>query len=74
MSARGEVALVQHLFDVDSLRVLAEEGLHPDVIPTEIVRSMVAWALDYWHRSGRSAAPSIEAFRAIEVGHQSYGD
>ena len=73
MSARGETALVQHLLDADSLRVIAEDGLDMDIIPTEIVRSMVAWSLDYWFASGRTSAPSIEAFRAIEVDKMSYG-
>lgn len=61
MSKRGEAVLVGHLCDVDSLRVLAEEGLDPEVLPTTAMREVYAWAVDYYHASGCERAPSVAA-------------
>lgn len=61
MSAAGERCLVQHLNDSDSLRTIAVEGLRPEVIPTEGLRAVVAFALAYYHANGRVKAPSVAA-------------
>jgi hypothetical protein len=60
MSARGERILCQHLDDVDSLRVLAKDGLDPDLIPTEEIRRVYNYAMHYYYQSGQESAPSIE--------------
>jgi replicative DNA helicase len=52
-----------HLLDVDSLEELARDGLPEDMIPTEHFRPIVRWAVEYWHRSGRTKAPSLSALR-----------
>lgn len=67
MSAHGEKVLIQHLVDVDSLTILAREGLNLDIIPTEDLRTMVAFCLEYFHQSGQTKAPS-EAVIQSEFG------
>jgi len=64
MSALGERVLVLHLTDPEALGVLAAAGLDPVCLPTERLRPVVAWALDYYHRSGRVFAPSPEALQS----------
>lgn len=54
--------VLAHLTSADSLDTLAREGflteVSREVIPTELVRRIVAWALDYFFASGRTVAPS----------------
>lgn len=61
----AESVMLAHLTDPDSLDVLAREGfLVPtvqEVIPTELVRKLVQYALDEYFASGRKVAPSKEA-------------
>lgn len=64
MSSRAETCLMQHLTDAASLRVLAMEGLDLDLIYDETLRPIVAWALEYYHDSGRTKAPSAAAILA----------
>ena len=66
MTALGQRSLIQHLTDVDSLEVLVTEGLDLDCIPNqdEALRKVVTFALDYYHASGRTKAPSVGAIRA----------
>lgn len=68
MTALGQRNLVQHLVDRDSLETLAREGLPEEVIPTEELRPVYRFALNYFHSSGRTKAPSVAAVRA------EYGD
>lgn len=63
MSAHGERTLMLHLLDIESLEVLAREGLPEEMIPTASYRPIVRWCVEYWHRSGRLKAPSISAIR-----------
>jgi replicative DNA helicase len=67
MSALGERTLIQHLTDPESLEVLAREGLSLDVIPTEELRRVIVFSLDYFHQNGRNKAPS-EAVLRTEYG------
>jgi KaiC/GvpD/RAD55 family RecA-like ATPase len=62
VSALGEKVLIQHLVDIDSLAVLSREGLNPEVIPTEDLREVVGFALDYFFQSGLTKAPSQAVF------------
>lgn len=66
MSARGERILIQHLTDPDSLDTIAREGIAFEVIPTEALRPLVGFALDYYFANGRAKAPSVAAIRADE--------
>jgi replicative DNA helicase len=63
----AEEVLLAHLSDVDSLDILAREGfLHASVreaIPTELVRTLLEWALDYYYDNGRKVAPTGDAIR-----------
>lgn len=63
----AEEVLLAHLSDVDSLDILAREGfLHAsvrEVIPTELVRTLLEWALDYYYDNGRKVAPTGDAIR-----------
>lgn len=63
MSALGEKTLIQCLTDVDSVDVMVREGLEMEVVPTETLRPVVQFAIDYFFASGRSKAPSPAALR-----------
>jgi replicative DNA helicase len=62
----SESVLCAHLTNADSLDILAREGfLNPqalEIIPTELIRDMVRWALDRFFESHRLVAPSKQAF------------
>lgn len=68
MTALGQRTLVQHLLDRDSLETLAREGLDEECLPDEELRKVYNFALDYFHQSGRSRAPSYAVLR------EHYGD
>lgn len=56
-----EEILYSSLSDPERIELLAKEGLAPEVIPTEGMRPVVAWALSYYFESGCKQAPSREA-------------
>ncbi|MFE4863220.1 hypothetical protein, partial [Streptomyces sp. NPDC056670] len=60
MSTHAEATLYASLTDVDALEQLADTGLAPECIPTQGMRDVVAYAVEYFHRSGRTKAPSRE--------------
>jgi KaiC/GvpD/RAD55 family RecA-like ATPase len=63
----AERVLVAHLTEVESLEYLASEGFMSTglkIIPTELIRKLVTWSLEYLFRNGRKVAPSTEAFEA----------
>lgn len=64
MSKAAERVVLQNLIDSDALRYISDEGLPDSVVPTEEFRPVVAWALDYYYRSGCQQAPSVEAIHA----------
>lgn len=68
MTAYGQRTLIQHLLDRESLETLAREGLDIECIPDEELRKVYTFAVDYFHQSGRTKAPSLAAVRA------EYGD
>lgn len=57
--------LCQHLDDAASLRVLAMDGLDPDIIPTEEIRGVFDYAMHYYYDSGQEAAPSMELLQSM---------
>jgi len=63
----AEEVLLAHLGDVDSLDYLAREGfLHDsvlEIIPTQLVRTLLIWSLDYYYTNGRKVGPSAEAIK-----------
>src|SRR5690242_685423 len=61
MSSRPEIVLYSSLLDVDRLEYLAREGVDENIIPTAPMRSVVAWAIDYYFESGCKQAPTEEA-------------
>jgi replicative DNA helicase len=63
MSRLGLQALISSLVDLDSLEVLAREGLAPECIPDDGLRGVVDYALDYYKRSGRAKAPTVDVMR-----------
>jgi hypothetical protein len=73
MSAHGERTLMRHLLDPDSLATLTREGLPEECIPSEELRPIVQWAIDYYFRSGMSQAPSLQALRAQQKGNVTFG-
>jgi DnaB helicase-like protein len=74
VSALGQRTLLQHLLSADSLEILSSEGLPPECVPTEQMRPIVNWAIDYYYRSGCQRAPSEEALRAVEINGTTFGD
>ena len=68
MSRLGEKTLIQHLTDRESLETIAREGLDIAVIPTEDLHRVYRFAVDYFHHSGRTKAPSVGVMLA------EYGD
>lgn len=64
MSALGQQVLIQHLSDTESLDALIREGLIPEAVPDERLRATYLFALDYYHQSGRTKAPSPAVFFA----------
>lgn len=64
MSSHSEDVLLSLLDDVDSVETLVREGLPLEAIPTEEIRPVVQWVIDYFFTSGRLKAPSKEAIRA----------
>lgn len=67
MSAAGLACLIKHLTDADSVAVIARQGLEPEIVPDEALRPLVAFAVDYWHQSGQTKAPSVAAFLAEPI-------
>lgn len=65
----AEQVLLGHLIDTSSLDVLSAEGFHQDVslavIPSETIRKIVKWSVDYYWENGRKVAPSQEAILAV---------
>jgi replicative DNA helicase len=60
MASRAEDVLFASLTDIDALETLASVGLDPLCIPTEVMRPVVAWALDYYFEGNRKQAPTRE--------------
>ncbi|MGW7100362.1 DnaB-like helicase C-terminal domain-containing protein [Streptomyces sp. NPDC054838] len=60
MSLHSETVLYASLTDVDALEELADTGLAPECIPLVGMRDVVAYAVAYFYRSGRTKAPSRE--------------
>lgn len=73
MSALGERTLILHLVSKESLEIMAREGVPEEIIPSEELRPIVAWAIDYFFRCGRDRAPSIDALLGVEHGKETFG-
>lgn len=69
MSVLGQRTLIGYLVDPDALAVLAHEGMPEEAIPSEELRPVVRFALDYYFRSGLTKAPS-EAVLKSEFGDE----
>lgn len=69
MSLHAETVLYASLTDVDALEELSDTGLDPACIPTTGMRDVVAWAVEYFFRSGRTKAPSRELLQE-QWGHR----
>lgn len=58
----AEATLLTNLTDPDSLDYLVREGFststNRECIPTESIRDIVGWTLDFFYRSGRKVAPT----------------
>lgn len=63
-----ETWFVQHLLDVDSMAVIAKAGLHPEVLPTQELRGLYKYALDYYFDSGKTTAVTIAALSTYDTG------
>ncbi len=63
MASPVEVNFVQHLTQTESLRYIVEWDLPPDILPTEALREVHAYAISVWDAGGGIAAPSAEVVR-----------
>lgn len=61
MTNVAEDTLFACLTEVDELEAIAQIGILPEAIPTEGMRPVVAWAIDYFYESGMRRAPSRAA-------------
>lgn len=61
MTTQSEDTLYSSLIVVDALEQLAKIGLDEACIPTQSMRPVVAWALDYYFRTDQQQAPSRQA-------------
>lgn len=63
----AEEVLLAHLGDVDSLDYLVREGFLNqevlEIIPTELLRQLLEWSLDYYYDNGRKVAPTADAIK-----------
>ncbi len=64
MSGLAEKALIGHLVDADSIRVIAHEGVEEHLLPTPELRPILRFAINYFFRSGTEKAPSVASLRA----------
>jgi len=60
-TTRSEDVLYSSLTDVTLLEAVCRMGLEPQAIPTQAMRPVVQWAVDYFFRSSQTQAPSREA-------------
>lgn len=63
MATQYERALIQHLTITDSLQIIADEDIPSAMIPSEDLRPVWDFAIDYWHNNDpvSRTAPSPEA-------------
>jgi replicative DNA helicase len=67
MSLLGESTLIGLLPDTESIEFIAREGILLDVIPTEQLRPVVTWALDYYATSAKAPTTGVLKERWGEV-------
>lgn len=67
MSNALECNLIQHLFDLDSLEWLAREGFDPEILPTQELRLVYNYALEYFFESRRVNPLSVLALQTYEI-------
>jgi hypothetical protein len=60
MSSHAELSLYSQLHDTDAVARLAAEKIPLDVLATDTLRPMVAWAIEHYFTSGQRQAPSRE--------------
>jgi hypothetical protein len=58
---RAEDVLYASLTDINALEIVAREQIKLDIIPTEGMRQVVAWAVQQFFDSGQTKAPSRAA-------------
>lgn len=64
MSALAEQTLIGHLVDPEALKIIATEGIDPAVLPTESMRPILKFAVDYFFASGCQMAPSVAVLKS----------
>lgn len=64
MSTHAENVIYSRLNEVDTLEYLVRENFDVDLLPTDLMRPVVAWALEEYMRSGYAQAPSRDALQA----------
>lgn len=60
---RAERILIRHLLDPEALETLMIEGFPLSAMPTEELREVVAWAMEYFMDAKMIEAPSLDALR-----------
>lgn len=65
MTSHPELSLFSQLHDTEAVARLAAEKLPLDVLATDSLRPMVAWAIQHYFESGQRQAPSREMLTEV---------
>lgn len=63
MAQQFEIAFIQHLVVPDSLHEVVQMELPDDLLPTDALRAVHHFAIDYWHAESSGKVPSPQAMR-----------
>jgi replicative DNA helicase len=67
MSSAVESDFIKHLLDLDSMEVIAREGIDPSILPTEELQPIYEYALKYFFDSGKTQAVTVSALQTYEL-------
>ena len=63
----NESEFYKHLTNIDSMEQIVGSGLSPEVLPTEAIRPVYEYALDYYFASGKTRVISATSLLSYEV-------
>jgi hypothetical protein len=67
MSSPVEVAFLQHLTDLDSMELIAADGLNREILATEDFRTLYDYALKYFFDSDKTRTVNLVALETYQV-------
>ena len=63
MSSLAEQTIFRLLVDRDSIDTLTAEGFESSFLPTEELRNIYSWAIEYYRNGHRVVAPTVSVFK-----------